>query len=79
MDGNYISDSVAERFASTSSATMACKKELRIFFFLLHGFLKILFFFLFQSCYKGYSLHDYKFKNTHKCTTQMLTSKPMYK
>ncbi len=33
----------------------------------------------FQNYYKGYSLHDYKFKKIQECTTQRLTSKPMYK
>jgi len=56
-------------------------EEKNFFFFLFRVSFKIiiLFFFLFQSCYKGNSLHDYKLKNTQECTTQMLTSKLMYK
>jgi len=50
------------------------------FFFLLRVFIIIIIIiFFFQSYYKGNSLHDYKLKNTQKCTPQMLTSKPMYK
>ncbi len=63
-----------------SSTTMACKREERIFFSSTSCcFFIFFFFFFFQSCYKGSSLHDYKFKNTQECIAQMLTSKPMYK
>jgi hypothetical protein len=54
-------------------------EEIFFFFLLLHVFFILFFFFFYQSYYKGYSLHDYKFKNTQECTAQMLTSKPMYK
>ncbi len=40
-------------------------------------FFIIIIFFFFQRCQKGNSLHDCKLKNTHECTTQMLTSKPV--
>jgi len=53
-------------------------EEKREFFFFYFMFLLLLLL-LFQSCCKGYSLHDCKLKNTQECTTQMLTSKPMYK
>ncbi len=53
--------------------------EKKKFFFLLLCIFFILHFFFFQNCYKGYSLHDYKLKNTQECTAQMLTSKLMYK
>jgi hypothetical protein len=51
------------------------KKEIFSCFF----FIILFFFFFFQSYYTGYSLHDYKLKNTQECIAQMLTSKPMYK
>jgi hypothetical protein len=40
------------------------QKRRKNFFFLLRVFVffLIFFFFFFQSCYKGYSLHDYKLK-----------------
>jgi hypothetical protein len=69
MNGDYADDGTTEWSTSTSFTTMVCKRE---FFFFS-------FFFFFQSYYKGNSLYDYKLKNTHECTTQMLTSKPMYK
>ncbi len=76
---NYVSNDATEWSALVSSTTMACRKEgfllLCVFLFVFF----ILFFFFFQRCYKGYSLHDYKFKNTQECIAQMLTSKPMYK
>jgi hypothetical protein len=73
-------DGIIERFVSMNSVVMACNKEdIYIFFYFMFFIFSILFFFFFQSCYKGYSLHDYKLKNTQECITQMLTSKPMYK
>ncbi len=76
---NEMDDNCAvERSAFVSSMMMVCKREEGNVFLLLRVFFLVLFFF-FQSCYKGYSLHDYKLKNTQECTTQMLTSKPMYK
>jgi hypothetical protein len=42
--------------------------EKKKFFFLLLCIFFILHFFFFQNCYKGYSLHDYKLKNTQECT-----------
>ncbi len=80
--GDYASNDTVERSASMSSVAMACKREEKFLFFFTSFFflIKILFFFFFfQSCYKGNSLHDYKLKNTQECTTQVLTSKPMYK
>jgi ATP-dependent Zn protease len=75
-----VSNNIREQSASANSAMMTCWKE-EFFFFLplCVFFLIIFFFFFFQSYYKGYSFHDCKLKNTHKCTAQMLTSKPMYK
>jgi hypothetical protein len=81
-----VSDDIAMWSTFVSSAIMACKREKRNVFFLLLRVIIIIiiiiifffFLFFFQRCYKGYSLHDYKLKNTHECTTQMLTSKPMY-
>ncbi len=55
------------------------QKTREFFFLLLHVFFFFFLFFFFQSCYMGYSLHDYKLKNTHECTAQMLTSKPVYR
>jgi hypothetical protein len=73
-------DGTVKQSTSTSSAVMACKKKKIIFFLLLRGFFKfIIIFFFFQNYYEGYSLHDYKLKNTQECIAQMLTSKPMYK
>jgi hypothetical protein len=79
--GDYVGGDVAEQFVSTSSVTMVCWRKERNFFFLLCVFFIIysLFFLCFQSCCKGYSLHDYKLKNTQEDIAQMLTSKPMYK
>jgi hypothetical protein len=81
MDDDCVGDGAIEQSASTSFVVMACIKEKRCFFPSTSCFLKIIFFFFFfffhQSYYKGYSLHDYKLKNTQECTTQMLTSKPM--
>jgi hypothetical protein len=74
MDGNCADDNATERFVSANFTTMAWRKKnflLRVFFFIL--------LFFFQSCYKSYSLHDCKLKNTQECTTQMLIWKPMYK
>ncbi len=83
MDDDCVGDGAIEQSASTSFVVMACIKEKRCFFPSTSCFLKIIFFFFFfffhQSYYKGYSLHDYKLKNTQECTTQMLTSKPMQK
>ncbi len=74
-DDNSTSDNAAKQAAFTSSTAMVCKRKERNLFFLLRVFV----FFFFQSCYKGYSLHDCKFKNTQECIAQMQTSKPMYK
>jgi len=74
-DDEYIDDDTGKRSTSVNFTMMACRKEEIIFFFYFFFFLL----FFFQSCYKGYSLHDYKLKNTHECTAHMLTSKPMYK
>jgi hypothetical protein len=74
-DGDCADDDTAKQSMSTSSVMMVCRRKKRNFFLLLHVF----FFFFFQNCYMGYSLHDYKLKNTQKCTARMLTSKPMNK
>jgi hypothetical protein len=76
---DYASDCAIERSTSASSVVMACRRKKRIFFSISCFIIIILFFFFFQSCYKGYSLHDYKLKNTKECTAHMLISKPMYK
>jgi hypothetical protein len=77
-----VDDGAIKRSTSVSSAAMARIREERNFFLLLRVFFFFFFFFsffFFLSYYKGYSLHDCKLKNTQECTTQMLTSKPMYK
>jgi hypothetical protein len=80
MDNNCTGNGAAERSMSTSSASMVCRREEFFSSFTSCFFIiNILFFFFFQSCYMGYSLHDYKLKNTQECTAQMLISKPMYK
>jgi hypothetical protein len=60
-----------------------CAEEKREFFSFTSCFcffiILFFFFFFFKSYYKGYSLHDYKLKNTQECIAQMLTLKPMYK
>jgi hypothetical protein len=59
-------DNIVERCTSASFIAMVCKKSKEMFFFYFMFFIIILFFF-FKNCYKGYSLHDYKFKNTQEC------------
>jgi len=46
----------------------AKKKREIVFFYFVFIFI-LFFFFFFQNYYKGYSLHDYKFKNIEECTT----------
>jgi hypothetical protein len=64
---DYVDNDVVDRSMSMSFVTMACKRKKRNFFLLFHVFLIFFFFFFFQSCYKGYSLHDCKFKKPCVC------------
>jgi hypothetical protein len=68
-NGNCASDDIVKQSTSVSFGAMACKREKKIYFFiLLRVFIIIIFFFFFQNSCKGYSLHDYKLKNTQECT-----------
>jgi hypothetical protein len=77
MDNHCTYNNVAKQSTSTSCIAMVCKRE--DFFFPSILFAKKILFVFFLGYYKGYSLHDNKFKNTWECIAQMLTSKPMYK
>jgi hypothetical protein len=63
---NYVNDGITEQFASAGSIAMVCKREnINIFsLYFLFLFFSLFSFSLRESCYKGYSLHDYKLKNT---------------
>jgi len=64
---NYTDGDVIKWSMSVNFATMVCKKKNLKFSFTSYVFffsLLLLLLLLLLECYKGYSLHDYKLKNT---------------
>jgi len=71
MDDDCVDNDAAKWSASTNFKKWRAEEKRENFFSFISCFIIIIIiiiYLFFQSCYKDYSLHDCKLKNTQECT-----------